>query len=185
MFRSNLLHYLGIVTAAAVLLCAGCEEGKLDFTGKTPEQVASAIKASSSKITSATIIPSTDGPLVADIAWLASSGPSPILMESPEILKTIKAIATAKGDGNFKWILLELNDTGVDKLGNKSTVLTVNLFWDMDTLKKINWDNFQNWQLIELATIQKIGPFGNKALTKYCEEGRETYASEFCRRAGM
>lgn len=96
----------------------------------------------------------------------------------------LQALATAKGNDGIGWVLVFLNETGVDKLGNKSPVLAVKLAWNMTTLKQVNWKNIEDWQLTELAGLEGLGPFGKNAIAAYCKEGRDTYGIEFCKRAG-
>lgn len=181
MKRTILLMALALCIA---LLCTACGDEQLDFTGKTPDQVSAAIKGINKKITDANLQPTTQGPSIACLTWLADSTGSPILMEQSDIRKALQALATAKGNDGIGWVLVFLNETGVDKLGNKSPVLTVKLAWDMATLKKVNWENIEDWQLTELAGLEGLGPFGKNAIAAYCKEGRDTYGIEFCKRAG-
>ena len=179
--RKTILVFLALCIA---LLCTACGDEQLDFTGKTPDQVSAAIKGINKKITDANLHPTTQGPSIACLTWLADSTGSPILMEQSDIRKALQALATAKGNDGIGWVLVFLNETGVDKLGNKSPVLAVKLAWDMATLKKVNWENIEDWQLTELAGLEGLGPFGKNAIAAYCKEGRDTYGIEFCKRAG-
>lgn len=172
------------LTICASLLCSACGSSQLDLEGKSPEQAADAIKGLDKKITEARLQPTVQGPNVVWITWLANSGPSPLLMEQTDIKTLLQSIALAKGNDNIGWVLLFLNETGVDQLGNKSPVLALKLGWNMETLKKVNWDGVQNWQLIDLASIEGVGPFGKNAIDAYCKDGASSYGKTFCTRAG-
>lgn len=177
----------GIVTIlifCMALLCTACGDEQLDFTGKTPDQISGELTSINKKITAAYLQPTVQGASIACLTWLADSTGSPILMEQKDIRNTLQTLASAKGNDGIGWVLLFLNETGVDEQGNKSPVLAVKLAWDMATLKKVNWENIEDWQLTELAGLEGLGPFGKNALEAYCKEGRDTYGIEFCKRAG-
>lgn len=82
MKRTILLMALALCIA---LLCTACGDEQLDFTGKTPDQVSASIKGINKKITDASLQPTTQGPSIACLTWLADSTGSPILMEQSDI----------------------------------------------------------------------------------------------------
>lgn len=179
-FANGLIASLAI---CASMLCSACGDSQLDLTGKSPEQKAEAIKGLNKKITEARMQPTAQGPAVAWVTWLSSS--SPLLLEQSDIRKLLQSIAQAKGNEDIGCVLLFLNETGTDKLGNKRQVLDIKLGWNVETLKKVNWDGIEDWQLIELASIEGLGPFGKQTIDDYCKNGGATsYGKEFCKRAG-
>lgn len=172
-----------VIAVLLLVALTGCSSTG-DFTNKSPEQIGAAIKEQDSNIQSTTVQKTENGAFVVTVVYLADPSPSPILSSTGDFAKIVKYIATSKGNSGVGYILIALNEPGVDKLGNKGQVHSVTLGWDMDMLRNANWNNLQDWQLINLARLVDIGPWGRKAVTKYCDEGASSYGDEFCRNAG-
>lgn len=71
-----------------------------------------------------------------------------------------------------------------DKYGNQGSSLAIKLFYKANDLNKINWDNFTNWQMLNITSDMEIKPLGRSMIAKYCQDtGNAKYSGDFCRQA--
>lgn len=173
-----------LILFVLLLPLAGCGES-IDFTHKTPEKMGEAVKTLDSKIQQVVVetAPNSNA-LIMTITYLAMPSPSALLMEGPHIKDILKNITTAKGGANIGAVVVVLNESGIDNLGNKGQVLSVRLGWDMDLLRKANWQNITEYMIIDASQLLDIGPFGNNTLNAYCKDGASSYGAVFCKKIG-
>jgi hypothetical protein len=70
---------------------------------------------------------------------------------------------------------------GIDKNGNQQDVLTVKMHFLMDDLKGINWENMDNLKFMNLAEIDKYGPFGQEVAVTFCSDDYQAKRAQiFC-----
>lgn len=84
-----------------------------------------------------------------------------------------------KNNNNEGTILFTIVGDGQDIYGNSSQVYAFDLQYTMDDLKKINWDNIDCMQLLNLGIIVNKSPAGTKLISDYCEENRVS-SEVFC-----
>lgn len=171
------------VVLALLVGLSGCGN-TVDFTGKTSDQMGAEIQKLEDKIQSVNMQKAANDALVATLTYRAKPSPSALLMEAPDIKNVLQGIATGKGNNPIGGVMLILNEPSVDQTGNKSQELAVVLGWNMGDLRKVNWDNISEWQILDLSTIMQIGPFGHEAISAYCKDSATSYGREFCRKAG-
>lgn len=70
-----------------------------------------------------------------------------------------------------------------DQFGKSDDALAFKVRWDVADLKKINWDNFTAWNMLNLARDVQFNPLGRRAVAEYCQDQKNLkYALDFCRR---
>lgn len=176
-----LQRFLSVVLV--IFFLGGCGD-TIDFAGKKPQQIADTIKKMDRHIQSFEVKKTSDDLYTIGIVYLAEPTPSPLLDESPQIKNILKSIATAKGMAAIGNVFLALQEPGIDALGNKANVLAVSLGWEKDFLHKAQWDTITYWQVINQAVVMEMGPFGEKAINKYCQDGADSYGKVFCKNIG-
>lgn len=173
-----------LILLVLLLSLAGCGES-IDFTNKTPEKVGEEVKKLDSRIEQVRVESAPNSKaFIITITYLATPSPSALLMEGPHIKDILKNIVTAKGNADVGAIVVAINESGVDKLGNKGAVSSVKLGWDMALLRKTNWQNITEYMIIDASQLLDIGPFGNNTLNAYCKDGASSYGEVFCKKIG-
>lgn len=176
-----LQRFLGM--SLVLFLLGGCGD-TIDLAGKNPQQIAESIQKMDRHIQSVEVKKTNENLYTIGILYLGEPTPSPLLDESSQIKDILKKIATAKGMDAIGNVFLALQEPGVDALGNKANVLAVSLGWEREFLHKAQWDKITSWQVIDQAAVMEMGPFGKKAITKYCQEGAASYGKVFCKKVG-
>lgn len=70
-----------------------------------------------------------------------------------------------------------------DQYGREDTAQVMQISWVVDDLKKVNWSNMTNWQLLGLAKDVQFKPLGRRLATAFCEDpDNARYAGRFCLR---
>lgn len=70
-----------------------------------------------------------------------------------------------------------------DQYGQSGDALAFKVRWDSADLRRIKWDNFTAWGLLNLARDVQFNPIGRRAVIEYCKDDDNLkYALEFCRR---
>lgn len=69
----------------------------------------------------------------------------------------------------------------VDKFGNEQDVLTVKMHFQIDDLKRMNWDNTDSLKLMNFAEVEKFGPLGREVAGAFCSDAHQVdQARRFC-----
>jgi hypothetical protein len=98
---------------------------------------------------------------------------------SREALRIMQAVTT-DSPNDFKKVSLELTAPVTDKFGHSSTGVLMRWSYDMGEMRKVNWDDFNDWQLLNL-TKAEFTPLGRQAATAYCvEPDHQKYCGDFC-----
>lgn len=149
----------------------------LDFTAK-PEKALKAVQKLDKKIGAVEI---HDNDL--EVTYNCGVVKDELLEESGRIKELVAEIAQAKGADAFDGVSFYLHIPVVDQHNNKSMGLGIKLYWETETLQKINWKGFQNWQLLDLIDDIEYGPLGWRSIQTYCGK-RQGYNEMFCSRVG-
>lgn len=174
-------HSVAITVAlCASLLCTACSSTKIDFTDKDAAQAAEAIKGLNKKIRAVTMQETEHGTM-ANIAWTATA--SPLITEKTDIRQVLYNLSQAKGIESIGGVVLIIDEVESQEPESKTHALT--LGWEMEKLKQVGWVNVADYHLFELASIEEVGPLGNKAIDDYCKNGGSArYGKVFCANAG-
>lgn len=159
---------LCIVVVAALL--AGCfGDGALTLSGDQ-EKDSAAIRACNAKIQDVHMS-TLDGTRAIAVSYLAGSGLDTLLGATADLHALIKSICLASKDMGMPSISIDLFEPAVDAYGNKVQGKMFTLSWEPSTLERINWENVEGWQVLELATPTNMSEFGLKSATTYCRDG--------------
>ena len=90
----------------------------------------------------------------------------------------------AKRDENITMLSFALMDDLKDEFGNVSEGQVARLSLPVEDLRRINWKNFTNWDLLNLLRPVKVSYTGKKMIAAYCLDGKNMqYVGRFCQNA--
>lgn len=158
-----------ICAVVLAALLAGCSGDKSLTLSGDQTQDSAAIKAYSTKIQDVHIA-SEGNKRVISVSYLARGGLDTLLGESINLHALVKNICLASKNVGIPSVSIDLSEPAVDAYGNKVQGKMYTLSWDSGTLERINWENVEGWQVLELATPTNMTVFGLKSATTYCSE---------------
>lgn len=81
---------------------------------------------------------------------------------------------------DYDKVSLELFAPTTDKYGNSGKSTAMRWTFDMSEVRKINWENFTNWDMLGFAEAE-FTPIGRQAVIVYCsKENNLKYSRSFC-----
>ena len=179
--RKNKIFLFVLATAVLSLFISACS-GPPDFTKLSDEEAAKAIKGMDSKILSVTIHEQEGLGQIPIVEFRARESLNILVTEGDNLKNIAEKITKAEGNERFFGIIFHLYVPVVDNYNNKSDALGLDMAWFMDTLKKINWSDFQGFQFLGAVDIVKRGPQGDFGILKrYCNKDSWSYNENFCR----
>lgn len=156
--------------------------GGPDFSKLSPDEAVKAVKKMDSQIQDVTLQEVQGVGLAFVIVFRAAPSQNELLAESEDLMDVAREITEAKGSEKFGGIFFRITVPMVDQYNNKSDAHGLDLFWYMETLKKIKWSGFHNWQFLNVVDGITRGPQGNAVLQSYCGGG-QSFSVDFCRKA--
>lgn len=114
-------------------------------------------------------------------AWNESS----FLFSSSDVFKKIsESIINNTAIPDVDYLTFLLKAPVVDKYGNATQEKVMQLHFSATELRKVNWNNFTNWDFLNLLDKADLQPLGIKIVRAFCsEEDNGKYSREFCIRA--
>lgn len=88
---------------------------------------------------------------------------------------------------DYSEILWFIRFPSVDQYGNKGEGTAMKISYRLDDLKRINWDNMNEWQFLNLANLVEMnGGVGRKVAIAYCDdETHRKHSTGFCSQVVM
>jgi len=87
------------------------------------------------------------------------------------------------GGGVEKSIGLRVSVPTLDAYGNKGMEKAFFISVTSEHLRRINWDNFLSWDLMNLAQFDSYNRFGRQLATTWCaDDSNRKYSARFCNR---
>lgn len=96
-----------------------------------------------------------------------------------DMLNTAKVLVKKHGD-EVNEIVYFFHGPMVDKYGNGSIGLFMNLRYPMDEVRKINWDNMSYERFLNLAVDGTFEDVGKQVLYAYCKADEDWKSRTFC-----
>lgn len=168
-----------------LVACGSDSSSSLDFRQMDAHKVAESLLTLDSKIRRVEIWP-YEGKEVILINYRAGVLKDPLLEESNALRDITEKVFKAKGSERFAGIKVNFIIPMVDDDGNKIDMQGAEMYWVLENLQNVDWQNFQNWQFIDRMDGYKatVNPAGLLILQEYCG-GRASYAEAFCRRLNV
>ena len=99
-----------------------------------------------------------------------------------DIKEALQKIA-GSGTANLNKIVFFLHVPTRDKFGNEASTLAVKVFYSMETVKKINFENIYEWDLLNLADDYQFKRIGRELGLAYCQDNTNLKNTrKFCAR---
>lgn len=157
---------------AAVMAClfvlAGCSEPK------TIEEISKAIFH----------VENRAGTLVVGVKTGGMDAGHGDMFGAAQVIKNVAKFQTDKGSTDVTALEFQIWVPTRDKYGNGDAERALIVLLPMGELRKVKWDNFTNWDVLNLAKVTDMNRFGRELAAKFCaDKDSGNYARTFCIKA--
>lgn len=159
--------------------------GTADLDTLTDKAMAEEIKDIDGSIQEVRVNHLVDNELMALIFFVEKGGYSEasIMFSAAESMKTIcQEIYEHNGAEALDKLLFFVKIPTTDQYGNEDKSMIMKVHFVSAKLGRVNWDNFTNWDLLNLVSDVERRPLGTKIIRAYCsKDDNAKYSTAFCR----
>lgn len=121
------------------------------------------------------------GTVLVVIKTMGMDGGHSDLFRASEHIKKAAHFQVTKGGADIGAMEFQVWVPTRDQYGNADTERALIISYPMAELSKVKWDNYTNWDVLNLGKVSSVGRFGTQLATGFCsDKDSGQYARRFC-----
>lgn len=128
-----------------------------------------------------TLVEENAGTVLVVIKTMGMDGGHSDLFRASEHIKKAARFQATKGSADITAMEFHIWVPTRDQYGNADTERALVISYPVAELRKVKWDNYTEWDVLNLGKVIRVGRFGTQLATGYCaSKNSSEYARRFC-----